>query len=330
MPLAKLTTQQVNLKLSPQGHSLVGEWQGFNKLNVFKCSKGHQWSVQGHGPVSRKTGCPECYKLGGYKPKSKEKRSKPKRLTELEMQTLLAQRGIKIVDKLWQGGNRRYDFICQFGHQWKSMGNNLLSGSGCPRCQANNSGLSEVEIKARLKTLGLKLGEEWQGTQIKTLFVCVAAGHEWNVVPNSLFTQHKGCIYCIGHPKLTTDEINVILTPRGISLKDKWKGANRQNTFVCTAGHEWTTAGRSVVEMKRDCPECTGHVWPEQLTRDAVVARLAIRGLGLEGPWSGIRKDATFKCTIGHTWTVKAHGPVVQGTGCPECYRLRNKNRSIA
>ncbi len=187
--------------------------------------------------------------------------------------------------------------------------------------------LTTQEVNKRLAPRGIQLVNEWQGSGSQNTFKC-GQGHTWEVEGTAVVHGGNGCHQCNGgFPNaLSTEQVNKRLEPRGICLAEKWKGAHQRNNFVCSKGHTWTTLGLVVVTDGRGCPHCNGA--PGLLLPiEEVKRRLELLGLSLVGQYQGVNHDNRFRCSLGHEWEASGTNILITGTGCPECARLKQKNR---
>jgi hypothetical protein len=311
-----LASEELAKRLNPRGIRLVGKWRGEKKKYHFVCSKGHKWQATGSSTVVRGRGCPHCAK----------KKTSFQRLTTEEVKTRLALRGI-IFSGRWRGGEKEYRFSCNKKHTWKTTGTNVvLKSRGCPECALKvRVKLSPPEVNRRLMLRGITLVGEWRGKKKRHHFNC-STGHDWHTL-GKYPLRGNGCPKCAINRKLTSSEVNERLAKRDIKLMGEWQGINNKNRFVCSAGHEWEAEGGSVVNHGCGCPTCNGAGFTP-LTTEEVNSRLLSRGICLVQEWSGADHANRFRCNLGHEWETTGSG-VVSGyfSGCPECARLRRKNR---
>lgn len=313
MGQTRYTTEQVNQRLAPRGIKLVGEWQGMKYQNSFSCLQGHTWQSLGLTTVRLDHGCPNCA-------------STTRRLTTEQVNQRLATRKLKLVGE-WKGVGKLNRFQCSLGHTWKATGSTkLLQHGGCPKCTFKAKELTTEEVNKRLAPRGLKLKGKWLGAKKTNRFVC-SSGHTWAVKGSAPVHAKSGCPHCKALANmLTTEEISGRLKPKGVYLIGNWKGIRVQNTFGClSCGHTWKVRGRGPVTDGFGCPAC--NPFPDKMTTEQVNARLAERNLSLVGEWKGTKKSNRYKCSLGHEWETMGHAQLDGSRSCPECARLRHKNR---
>jgi hypothetical protein len=123
---------------------------------------------------------------------------------------------------------------------------------------------------------------------------------------------------------LSTQEVNARIAPRGIKLKNHWKGSNQKNTFICSQNHEWLTFVLCVVNNGHGCPHCAG-VAP--LTAAQVNTSLKNRGIMLVGEWRGAQRKNTFRCVQKHTWSASGNNVLNKNDNCPHCWNERRRKK---
>lgn len=306
-----LTTEKAVEKLALLGITFSGKWRGPKHRYRLSCTAcGHKWLRAGSDLV--RNGCPGCAERALLTTQDVNKRLKPL--------------GIRLVGK-WNGKEARNRFVCSKGHKWEAGGGGALNGTGCPTCyNARRKRLTTEEVNQRLVSQGLRLKGKWKGSNHSNTYVC-SNSHEWKAKGNGMLLG-GGCPQCASNHKLTVPEVNERLKPRGIRLVGKWNGSMQKSRFICLAGHKWTTYGHSVVNRGGGCPKCNRPACIHPLlTLPEIKVRLEPLGLKLLGKWHGSEKTNLFQCALGHTWETQGRGPVVEGSGCPECDRLRRKNR---
>ncbi len=294
--MGKLTTELVNQRLAPRGIKLVGEWRGAMELNVFTCERNHFWQAIGKDPVNQGFGCPCCRK--GEASLSEED------VLDALLFTASLKREVPPGDKF-----------------------NERVGSG------RNVKLSSEAVKGRLKLQGIELVDEWLGGRAKHTFRC-DQGHSWEAMGSNVLFR-TGCPECFesrkrpfGNERLSPHlDVSAMLLShgKGVTLIGKWQSGNKKSLFACVCGNQWEAFGTNVIYRGTGCPKCYPKI-RDKLTLEEIATRLSPQGLQLVGDWNGIAKDNTFRCQLGHQWTVIGVGPL-QGSGCPECFRLRTKHR---
>lgn len=119
-PAIKLT-QEVNEQLSSRGITMLDEYTGALKMNIFQCNNGHKW-VTSPNSVLGGTGCMACHRQS-------------RKLTTDDFRKWLLDnnRDIFIVSE-YVAARTKAQFECKCGHKWESTPNNIKKGQGCPKC----------------------------------------------------------------------------------------------------------------------------------------------------------------------------------------------------
>lgn len=126
-------------------------------------------------------------------------------------------------------------------------------------------------------------------------------------------------IICITVKKLTEEEINKELEPRGFTLVSRWVNIRTSAQFRCKYGHEWTGFLNNI-RRGIGCPYCSGKA---KLSVKEINALLANRGIKLVGTYKCSKSLATFECEYGHVWESCVDKVKNAGRGCPICAKPR-------
>lgn len=122
----------------------------------------------------------------------------------LELQNLLAPKGIQVLSKKWFSVGDKYEFRCDnCGHTWKARGNAFFNSrrvAGCDRCARKDFGSSLVlgieELQAFALTQGGKcLSTEYVQRNFKYLWEC-SRGHEFERSFNNMKFRDQFCPTC--------------------------------------------------------------------------------------------------------------------------------------
>ena len=116
--------------------------------------------------------------------------------------------------------------------------------------------------------------------------------------------------------KLTIQQINDTLAPRGIKLIGEYRGAHYDTLFECSKGHVWKATVGNVKNNNRGCPFCRGGI---KLTPEQITSALSPRGITLVGEYHSSHAKSTFRCAKGHTWKATLNNVKNSLTGCPIC-----------
>lgn len=151
----------------------------------------------------------------------------------------------------------------------------------------------------------------------KSTFQC-SHGHKWETSVGHVRCSGSGCPHCSGKARLTIEEINEALAPRGITCVVYGGGIKAKSTFQCGYGHEWYVTVDSVKNNGTGCPHCSGKA---PLTIEGINEELIPRGISCLVYGGNNKAESTFKCPHGHEWNAKVNN-VKNGNGCPHCAGL--------
>ena len=189
--------------------------------------------------------------------------------------------------------------------------------------------LTTESVNQRLAPFNIKLNGDWKGTRSSHSFTCLIHNESWTVKdPREALTGITGCTKCFEH-KLSQEEVQLRLKSIGVQLKGKWRGGKHKHIFVCNEGHEWEALGQNPVFYGTGCPICNSPI-PDSLVEEDAQRRISQLGISLISPWNGTASYHRFRCQLGHEWETRASAILYNKRGCPECVRLRRKNRNSA
>lgn len=229
----KLTLDEVNRRLEPRGIVCL-EYVAAAKKTTFRCPQGHKWQATPHN-VMAGYNCSYCYGRGK---------------TTDSVNELLQERGILCSE--FKGAKTNTQFSCGVGHTWRTTPDAVLNGgTGCPVC-AGKADLTVDAINARLQGRGIRALEYFVKKK-KALFVC-ESGHEWLAAP-FMTTKKNGCPHCANRARLSLEEVNRRLAPRGIIAAGDYSNSFSRLTFKCCNGHLWAATASRVLHDS-GCPAC--------------------------------------------------------------------------
>lgn len=183
----KLTTDQINLRLSKRGYTLVGQYVNVMTKSEFLCANGHKWSATPDS-VMRGSGCPFC---------SKAIYSQSRRMSISDVTARAKTHGIEYVDG-YRNCATPARFKCEHGHIWQTSAWNVFAGRGCPVCANKKRGIArrvtKSEINARLFERGIRLVNDVITVSTKVDFIC-DCGNIWSAKPNNILNG-TGCPKC--------------------------------------------------------------------------------------------------------------------------------------
>ena len=108
-----------------------------------------------------------------------------------------------------------------------------------------------------------------------------------------------------------------------IEILSNYAGSNAPIMCRCKkCGHEWSPTPHSLLSQQSGCPKCAGSLkkTTEQFKKELEKINPNIEVLGEYG---NIQSNIECRCKIcGHIWYPRPLG-LLNGTGCPNCYRMR-------
>lgn len=171
-----------------------------------------------------------------------------------------------------KGSNKKYFWICNSGHSFKSSPNDMQENY-CPVCSNRivQPGVND------LATLFPELVNQWSeknvllasevvpGSPKKAYWEC-DKGHTYSQGINSHVYRSQGCPYCSntkvlpGFNDLATTHHHLLgewdWERNSISPSSVMAGTNRKLWWKCVSGHSWAATGNHRVN-ERGCPSCT-------------------------------------------------------------------------
>ena len=168
---------------------ILGEY--VNSATKIKCKckiDGYEWEVKPNNLLNG-YGCPKC----GIKSRV-EKQSKTTEEFINEMKEI--NDNIEILGE-YKGNKTKIKCKCKIdGYEWEMTPNNLLSGTGCPKCYGNIKKTTEEFIN-KLKEINdnIKILGEYTNDRTKIKCRCKIDGYEWEAKPNNLLNGY-GCPKC--------------------------------------------------------------------------------------------------------------------------------------
>jgi hypothetical protein len=249
------------------------------------------------------------------------------------------------------GSHRVVWWKCPEGpdHEWRTSVVKRVLGTRCPFCCGRR-----VSASSNLAVVLPHLVPEWHPTMndavrpedvlpgtTRSFWWRCARGHVWSARVDKR-AMGRGCPFCAGkrvapetslaarHPGLAKEwhpRKNGRLTPRDVTA-----GSPRRAWWRCRkgAGHEWEAS--IAARRSTGCPFCTNR-------RVSATNSLAARSPKLAREWHptkngslgprdvtpGVRRRVWWRCAFGHAWQALVYARAGQGSGCPECSRLRRK-----
>jgi len=168
-----------NLAKSKNG-ILLSNYIDCKKLIKIQCEHGHQWETT-PDHLFKGTWCPTCV---GRNPIEQQKRLK---------ELILYKDGILLSN--YVNSHAKVKIICKHGHQWDAAPNNLFKGTWCPTCSKIDKEFYQKRIEELAKSKNGTLISNYINARKKVRIQC-EYGHQWDVIPFSLFSNNTWCPHC--------------------------------------------------------------------------------------------------------------------------------------
>lgn len=152
---------------------------------------------------------------------------------------------------------------CSEGHEWSARVDNLVQGSGCPKC----AGLYHYSASERIDQLNALDGVRfirWDGEYLNAhskAVMCCSEGHEWSSSISDL-SQGSRCPKCSGVYRYSASErvtqLNAIEGCNFVRWDDGYRNQHSKAVMCCSEGHEWSASVNSLTRG-HGCPHCSEH-----------------------------------------------------------------------
>lgn len=177
------------------GVTVRAEYRGASTPIDHRCVCGTVWKI---APTSalRGTQCKEC----GNKKIASSRSTSPEQY-EQKLKKIHGKK-ITVLGKYKHSGKPLKHECMTCNHIWNPLPDNLLQGSGCPKCMATASRKrntkSETEYKRQLALISggaIRLVSSYLGDAVKTKHKCRKCSAVWSAIPSNLLKGH-GCGKC--------------------------------------------------------------------------------------------------------------------------------------
>jgi hypothetical protein len=164
------------------GGCLEPAFLGLERKHRMACAAGHQWQARASA-LMEGSWCPQC---------ALAHRASRMRVNEnLErLHEMAAARGGRCLSTDYAGANTCYRFRCARGHEWETVGQNVLAGRWCKRCadDALRDTLEHMQAVAHERG-GACLSTEYRTALSKLQWQC-HRGHIWSATPSGVLGGH--------------------------------------------------------------------------------------------------------------------------------------------
>jgi hypothetical protein len=243
-----------------------------------------------------------------------------------DMQVVAAQRGGECISENYVNSITPLEWKCAQGHRWSARPSNIRSGSWCPHCSPNATGLLGEEVLLdRCKRLaesrgGRCLSEAYSTARSHLTWECVS-GHVWEATPDNI-KRGKWCPVCSKRAiqkakvKYTTEACFDYARARGGRILEFADTDRSHWMWECKQGHRWQASPSQVVGAQTWCKRCLTFEAREREVRQS----LQLRGIGVvSGSFRNARSRLSLECCKGHHWETSLASVWFAKSGCPIC-----------
>ena len=335
-------------KISPdsitQGNSDIKVW--------WKCKKcGYEWEAVPYSRTGLGCGCPACSHLVATKDNNL-KRLFPELCKEWDY-----EKNSNSPEDVLPNSNISVWWKCsKCSYKWKtSPGHRTARHQGCPVC-ANRvviigindfaSQYPEIAKDWNYEKNPDKPTEIASGSNKKRWWKCHKCGYEWNLSLCVIAKNKVPCPACgnrqlfVGYNDIKTRYSNIIEAwdySKNITKPEMYlSGSNEKVWWKCEKGHSYQQRISLKVCRGYGCPICSSkmlvtgindfaHLEPELLKEwdyeknEINPSEVSVRN----------KIKVWWKCDKGHSWSASIGQRVAHKTGCPVCYHLKRKKKTI-
>lgn len=252
-----------------------------------------------------------------------------------KMKSLAERKGGKCLSNEYINASTKIVWECSEGHVWKAVPYSIQNGTWCPECAKSrvtkSNRLSVEQMKELAQSKGGKcLSTIYINSHTKLTWQC-SVGHIWKAVPTSIL-RGSWCNICSTkraasklRNRTIVDMKEIAQSNGGLCLSKEYVNSNTKLTWKCSKGHIWEAIPSSILRGSW-CKVCKG-LEKKDLAYYQDIAKKR-NGMCLSKNYINAKSKLTWKCSEGHIWeAVPSH--VQNGSWCPECYKIKRKNRSI-
>lgn len=143
------------------------------------------------------------------------------------------------------------------GFEWMANPNDLLKGTGCPKCIGRYKTHNEFITELSAINPNIEILTEYVDSNTKVLCKCKIDGYEWWALPYCLLVQGTGCPRCIGRMKTHEEFVEEVrfINP-DVEIIGKYIDSKTKILVKCKkCGHEWYVQPCSLLAC-HGCPNC--------------------------------------------------------------------------
>jgi predicted nucleic acid-binding Zn-ribbon protein len=204
-------------------------------------------------------------------------------------------------------------------HEWKAKSENVLHGSGCPKC-ANNIKYTREQIVEKLKHNNLILKGEYKNNKTPVECECTICGHIFLIgLTHKLISKSK-CLKCANKLPLSNKIIDERMQDRTVKRVGDYKSIHIKISWLClVCNHKWLATPSHVTNGKRGCPKCSGNL---PLTNEIIDERIQNRNIIRIGNFINSQMKIEWECTIHNYRWLATPSKILTGRGCSICSKV--------
>lgn len=249
------------------------------------------------------------------------------------MQEIAKKRGGRCLSKEYVNNHTHLEWQCECGNVWPAIPNNVIRGSWCPKCAAENLPRKPTieDMQQLAKERGGKcLSKEYTNSGTKLTWQCHEE-HTWEAAPRDV-KQGTWCRRCVmNSKKLTIEDMQQLAEKRGGKcLSKKYINSRTKLKWQCSEDHPPWEATPKSIKKGTWCRRCAAK-------KNASVLKGTIEDMQQLAKEHGGRclskkyVDSVtcleWECKCGITWEATPRS-IKRGVWCPGC-TLNKKSSPI-
>ena len=228
---------------------------GSHQKRHWKCSKGHTWLASIVSRTSQGSSCPYCAGQRAIKGVNDLGTIRPDIAAQADgwdPSTVMVQ------------ANKKFKWVCSFGHTWVASVANRTNGTDCPVCSGNAVLVGFNDLLTTHPAIAAE-AYGWDPTIVskghitKKSWQC-PIGHVYQATVNNRVSG-RNCPVCAGKTVLIGSNDLLTTHPQLAMEADHWDprtvtaGSGAKKSWICPNGHQW----KAVVSSRtggNGCPTC--------------------------------------------------------------------------
>lgn len=211
------------------------------------CSKNHVTSITVNNAQMRlhrgSNLCKQC------------ERTKTQNKLKLKVEKLLKKKDYVLLDNE-VSYKHKFNYRCTKNHINSMYIVSLMNNKGCPICYGNNPKTFD-EVKNKLELVGVKvLGGKYKNVKSKLKCECVNK-HCFYTSYDNVINHCRGCPYCAGNVKHTSNIIREEVKKEGYTLISEYINAKSKMTLLCPNEHVYKVSWNNWASKGHRCPKCS-------------------------------------------------------------------------